>query len=287
MTPWLVIGFGLTLTLGSAMSDEARTQVEQRIRLAATLFADSPAAQRITGSGNTNAIGRLDEGRLHHSMAEEALRRGDLAAARREIDEALGHVGAALRLVPDSAARQAAARKRHEQMMVTLERLVESWRAHAGAAATHDGDLFAALSLMNTARYFGQGGRHAEALSTLELAERHVLTGMNRSLQKREIDYTQRAGTPEQEFQIELQRHQGMADLLPVAVSELKPRPNAIQNIERYSATSRGLRAQAEQRFQSGDAAAALALLRDAMLNLQRAMQAAGLAVTQDTETTQ
>ena len=286
MMRWLAVGFGLTLALGSATADEARTQVEQRIRLAATLFADSPAAQRIAGSGNASAIGLFDEGRLHQTMAEEALRRGDTAVARREIDAALRQMGAALRLVPDSAARETAARKRHEHMMASLERLVDSWRARGGAAAAQDGDLLVALNLMNTARYFGRSGRHVEALFTLESAERHVLAGMSRALQQREIDYTQRAGTPEQEFQIELQRHQGMADLLPVAVSELKPRANAVQLLERYAATSRGLRAQAEIKFQSGDVTAALALIRDAMQNLQSAMQAAGLSMPQATETT-
>ena len=82
-----------------------------------------------------------------------------------------------------------------------------------------------------------------EALAALKTAERQVITGMNRSLQQREIDYTQRAGTPEQEFQLELRRHQAMADLLPVALGELRPQASAVQLIERYAETSRTLRA--------------------------------------------
>ena len=282
---WAAVGVGLALGLGPVAADEARAQVEQRIRLASQLFADTPAAQRITGSGNAQAIGHLDEGRLHHTLAEEALRRGDLATARREIDDALRHVGAARRMVPDSTARQAAARQRQERLTVTLERLVDTWRAHAGTNV-QDGDLVAALGLMGSARYLSEAGRHAEAVQTLETAERHVLSGMNRALQQREIDYTQRASTPAQEFQLELQRHQGMAELLPVAVAELKPRADAVALIDRYAESSRALRAQAQQQFQAGDVAAALAQVRSAMLYLQRALQAAGLTMPQPTEGT-
>ena len=287
MKRWVAAGLGLALAVGSVMADEVRSQVEQRIRLAAALFADSPAAQRITRSGNAEAVALLDQGRLHHAMAEEALRRGDMAEARREIDEALRHVGAARRLVPDSAVRQAAAKQRHEELMASLERLVEAWRVQDGAAAPQDGDLASAESLMSTARSLGAAGRHVEALAALKTAERQVITGMNRSLQQREINYTQRAGTPEQEFQLELRRHQAMADLLPVAVGELRPQASAVQLIERYAETSRTLRAQAEQKAQAGDITEALALVRKAMLNLQRAMQAAGLSMPQSTETTQ
>lgn len=282
---WAAVGVGLALSLGPVAADEVRAQVEQRIRLAAQLFADTPTAQRITGSGNTQAIGHLDEGRLHHTLAEEALRRGDLATARREIDDALRHVGAARRLVPDNTARQAAARQRYERLTATLERLVDTWRAHAGSDV-QDGDLVAALGLMGGARYLSEAGRHLEAVQTLETAERHVLSGMNRALQQREIDYTQRASTPAQEFQLELQRHQGMAELLPVAVAELKPRADAVELIERYAESSRALRAQAQQQFQAGDVAGALAQVRSAMLYLQRALQAAGLTMPQPAEGT-
>lgn len=279
-----LVGLALAAA-GSVLGDESRQQVEQRLRLAARLIADSPTALRITRSGNTQAAGHLDEGRLHQALAEDALQRGDLAGARREIDDALRHVGQARRLVPDDGVRQAAARQRQEQMLATLERLIESWRGHAAPTDAQDGDLVAALGLIGTARAFGEAGRHTEAVFTLEAAERHVLSGMQRALQQREIDYTQRAGTPAQEFELELQRHQGLAELLPLALGELKPRAEAAALIERYAQSSRALRAQAQQHSQGGDPVAALALLRNAMLYLQRALQAAGVSLPQPTET--
>jgi hypothetical protein len=288
LRPWLhgaALGL-VVLVLAPARADETRAQVEQRIRLAAQLIADSPAAQRISGSGNTQAVSHLDEGRLHQSLAEDALRRGDLPTARREVDDALRHVGMARRMVPNSGAQLAAAQRRHEQLLASLERLVEAWRVHAAAGEVQDGDLLSALGLIGTARYFADSGRHVEAVFTLELAERHVLSGMNRVLQQREIDYTQRASTPEQEFQLELQRHQAMAELLPLAVAELKPNADALRLIERYAVDSRSLRGQALQLQQGGDAPQALARLRTAMLFLQRGLQAAGVATPAPTDGT-
>lgn len=257
----------------------ARSQLEQRLRLTAQLLSDSPAAQRIAGSGNEQAQGHLDEGRVHHALAQDLLARGDLSGARRAVDDALRHLGQARRLVPDAPARQAAARQRHEQLLAHLDRLVEAWRSRAGPGDLDDGDMFMALSLIDTARNFGSQGRHEEGRFTLELAERHVLMGMNRLLSARTLDYTARAATPAEEFEQELQRHGALADLVPLAVDELRPRAEALSLIERYTESSRTLRQQAVLRFQAGDAPQALSHIRTAQGFVQRALSAAGLAV--------
>jgi hypothetical protein len=278
-------GVGLALTLATAhgpvCAEDSRAQLEQRIRLASRLIDDASTAQRIAGSGHAQAQSYFDIGRLHHAMAEDAMQRGDLGAARRAVDEALRHVGLARRLVPDAPARQAASRRRAEQMQDNLERLTDGWPGRHDRDGVMDGDLHAALGLMATARYFAEAGRHEEAVHTLRTAEHHVLAGMRQVLQSREIDYTQRAGTPEQEFQLELQRHQGLADLVPLAVNELKPRADAAALIERYGETSRTLRVQAQQQAQTGDTAGALAHIHNAILFVQRALQAAGVALPQ------
>ena len=78
---------------------------------------------------------------------------------------------------------------------------------------------------------------------TLDTAERHVLAGMNRLLGHKTLDYTARASTPAEEYQLELARHQGLVELLPLAVREMKPRDDALALIERYGDSARTLRA--------------------------------------------
>lgn len=266
--------------------DEAtqRAQVEQRLRLVASLLSDSRRAQRITTSGSSEAVAHLDEGRLHHSLAGDLLAKGDLAGARKAADEALKHLGMASRHVPDAPARREAAKARHEQLMASVERLLESLRARAGQGESTD--VTAAMGLVSVSRQHAQDGRYEDANQSLAQAERHVLAGMNRTLNATTLDYTVRASSPVEEFQIELARHRGLADLIPLAVRDLQPRADAMAQIERFGESRSALYAQALQHFQSGDVVQALAHLRNATLFVQRALLAAGLVAPQPTGTT-
>lgn len=264
----------------------ARQQLEQRIRLTASLISDSPTAQRIGSSGNADAVGHLDEGRLHHAMAVDLLAKGDHAGARKAVDEALRHLGTARRLVPDSSARQGLARQRHEQLLGSVERLIESWRQRSAGQAGNDGsDMTSALGLVAVARRQAQDGRFDEANQALGQAERLVLAGMNRSLHAVTLDYTVRPATVVEAFQHELARHQGFAELLPLAVRDLRPGAEALALIDRYSETSATLQAQAVLRSQAGKPEEALTLIRNATLYIQRALLAAGLVSPSPTGT--
>jgi tetratricopeptide (TPR) repeat protein len=276
--------FAFALWPLAALADEgARQQIEQRLRLTAGMLADSATAQRIVASGHARAAGHLDEGKVHHALAVDLAARGDLAGARRAADEALRHLAAARRLVPDAPARQAAARQRVEQLQVSLDRLIEAWRARAGPAPDDDGDLVAATALMATARGFARDGRHDEASHTLELAQGHVLAGMKRVLHAVTLDYTLRASTPGEEFEHDLGRLAGLLSLVPLALRELGPRADAAALVERYVETSHKLRQQAMDRRSGGDLAQAMADLRNALLYVQRALTTAGLVMPQAT----
>ncbi len=252
-----------------------RTQVEQKIRLSATLVGDRATAQRIAASGHVQALAHLDEGRVHQSHAEDLLARGDYAGARQAADEALRNLGMARRLVPDGTLRLAAARARHEQQLASVERLVDAWRARGG-----DGQSLTDLAgLLGQARAAAQEQRWDEAQQRLAQAERLLLEGLSRTLGSTTLDYTLRPSTPAEEFRQELARQRGFAELLPLALRDLRPRPEAVTLVERYSETSQTLRSQALQRFEQGATEEALVHIRSATLYLQRALQAAGLVV--------
>ncbi|CAD5372309.1 Cellulose synthase operon protein C [Rubrivivax sp. A210] len=269
----------LALSAGPVLANENRNQIEQRMQLTARLLADSLTAQRIVASGNVEAVGHLDEGRLRFSMAEEALQRGDLAVARQQVDDALKHLGLARRMAPDAPARQAALRQRHQEMLANVERLIDSWRSRAGAADGKGSDLAEALGLVGSARSMADSSRFEESVRALEAAQGYVLAGLARQLGTREIDYTVRASSPAEEFQLELKRHQSLAELVPVAVADLRPKGEALAAVERHAESGRVLRMQAEASFKGGDTAQALAHLRNASLFYQRALGAAGVAM--------
>jgi hypothetical protein len=278
------MGFATTLHFNDEAAaqkkpaDSTRVQLEQKIRLASTLLSDSPAALRITRSGNQQAAAHLDEGRLHHALAEDLLAQSDLDGARLAVDNALHHLGMARRLVPDASTRQAAALQRHTQYLDSIERLIEAWRSRAGTQPTSDTtDIMAALGLVGNARQLAQNGRYEEANQTLAQTEGLVLAGLNRTLQADTLDYTVRPSSPQEEFQHELARYRGFAELVPLATHELKPRSDALALVDRYNQTGNALQVQALAQLQQGNTRQALVHIRNATLYAQRALRAAGL----------
>jgi hypothetical protein len=263
--------------------DAARRQIDQKLQLVARMIGDATSVQRIQASGNTQAQTHHEEARVHLAAAQDFLRRGDLASARRSADDALRHIGLARRLAPDTPGKLAAARQRHEQLLASLERIVIAWRSRAAAAATaeeRDGERLALIQgLMARAAQLVGEKRYDEASAQLALAERHVLDGMNSLLQtgSTTLDYSLRPSSPAEELEQELARQRGLAELVPLALADLKPRPEAAQLAERYAETAAGLRAQALQQQQAGQITQALGLVRNATLYVQRALQMAGL----------
>lgn len=273
-----------------AQSDDAlRRQLEQRLRFTSQLLADGAGAQRIATSGVARAVAHLDEARVHQALAEQALAAGDLTGARRAVDEALRHAAAARRMVPDAQARQTAELKRYEQRLAAIERLLQSSSLQGGAggaggAGQSGEDIFTVQAALASARHLAAEGRHEDAHQQLGRAESQLLAAMNRRLHQRTLDYTPRAANPAEAIELALAQHQGLIDLLPLALAELKPGAEAQALVERYADTSRTLRQQALQRRQQGEQAQAMADLNNAILYVQRALGAAGVALPTPTE---
>lgn len=284
---WVAV---FALLMGSAPrlwadTDSDRAQVAQKMALAARLLSDPSATERIISSGSRPAVGHLNEGRVYHALAADLLARGDVDAAHRAVDQALRLLGVARRLVPDATSRRAAAQTRHEQLMGSTERLIDAWRERAGSQVQGYGnELTAALGLIEVARRLARDGHYEESNQTLVRAERLVLSALNQTLHAATLDYTLRAKNPAEAFEHELARQRDFAALLPLAVRDLKPRPDAITLIDRYTETSNALQTQALQQQRAGNTAQALAHLRNATLYLQRALLAAGLASPQANE---
>ena len=262
-----------------------RTPVEQKVRLVSRMLNDSDTAQRIGKSGNADAVAHLDEGRVHHALAEDLLAKGDLPGAMQAADDAFRHLSLARRLVPDAAGKHAALRQRYEQLLASTERLIAAWTERLPAASRRDGGPMAsALGLLNSARGHADAGRLEEANQALALAEQHMMEGMLGALKSRTLDYTARPSSPQEEFLFEQRRLASLEELIPVALRDLKPRAEAVALVGRYQEAAAALRAKALARQGEGDTAQALADLHSAVQYVQRALQAAGLALPSPSE---
>lgn len=265
-----------------ARGDDAgqRQQIEQKLRLAEQLTSDSPSAQRIAASGHAQAIAHLDEGRVYHALARDLLARGDIAGARGAVDEALRHIGQARRMVPDAAARLAAARARYEQLSASTDRLLQAYRERArrqtGGGQTVT-ESTSTQTLLEQARQDARQARFDPALQALLQAQQQLLEDMGRLVTDATLDYTARFSSPAEKFEHDLARYAGLQELLPLALAQLRPNPDAQVLVERYASTGRTLHAQALRHALAGEHGQATAALENAMLYLQRALLAAGL----------
>ena len=272
-------GLALCFFVNAALAHDAADPnlVKQKLELVARLLADPAVRQRVAASDQPQAQGHLDEGRLHHAAAEDQLAKGDLAGARKAADEALRHLSLARRLAPDAPARVAAQRARYEQMLASTERLIDAWRQRLAQSRDDASPTVAATGLLGTARSDADAGRYDDAQRALAQAESLVLEGMARALPGATLDYTARFTNPAEAFEHEQQRHRALAELVPLAIQNLKPTPEARALVARWQ---EGANAQHERALvlqRAGDVTRALEQMREASLLMQRALTAAGL----------
>lgn len=259
--------------------------VRQKERLVRSLLDDSAAAARIRASGDEAARRSLDAAQGALAGAQQALRGNDWAVAQARLDEAVKAVAQARRLVPDDTLRRAEGSGRFQRLLDATTSLRAAYAYHAGrlrglpaGAAITDDELLARLGrALDEASAQAAAGRPAEATRTLEQAHAALLGGLNRILGAKTLDYALRFATPAEEFAYEGERNRSLAELVPIAVAELRPSEGAARLVARYAERSSELRERAWQEAGNRNLAAALETLRESTAYLQRALLSAGL----------
>ncbi len=261
---------------------QQKRALEQKLEFVRTMIADGPVVQRISASGNDVARRHLEDGRAQYTNAIDLLKAGDLNAAEKAANDAISSIGRARQMVQDSGTRQTAEKARHAQLLASTERLIPTYKAHlAQSGLDADADLAAAQDLVGQASALAQAEKLADANRTLLEAERHLLLGLTRLVGSKTIDYTPRFDTPAKEYEYELERNRSFGDLVPLAMGELNPGTDARTLITRFVERGKTLREQAVAQASQKQFANATGLLKEATLQLQRALAAAGLTVPQ------
>lgn len=277
------IGSAVTLLLLATVQAQeagARRAVEQKLAFVKKMLSDSPAASRIAASDNAAAKQHFAEGRSQAERAGEALEAGDLAAAESAANAAILSLGRARQLVPDDMNRVIADRVRYSQLLLSTERIVPTYRSHlARAGLSSAPDLEAALNLLDQARTLAAAERLGEANRALLEAERHLLVGLNRTIQDRTLVYTAHFDSPEKEFDYELARFRSYLDLVPIALDEFKPAAAARAQVRELVEHGESLRQQAQAQAKNRQFEGGLAAIRAATESVQRALTAAGLVI--------
>lgn len=279
--------------VGSSASAPAakasRQLVEQKEAFLRRVLSDSPATRRIEASRNREAGRYLKEAQESYGKAVLAINNNDIAAADRQLNEAISLIGKARQLAPDPLARDAEHRVRYAQMLESVDSLRASYQRHlqlaarqpAGAAAI-DAQLGKVAQIVDRARSLAGAEQVVEANKALGDAERMLMVSISLVLGARTVEYAQRFKTPAEEYAYELDRNRSYADLIPIAIAEFKPGGDVIRDIQKLVDTNRRLREQAQQQAAALNHRAALTALNGGTAQLQSALAAAGLRVPQD-----
>lgn len=283
-----VAALACAAALAQLSDSPERRAVEQKEALVRRLVFDSPAESRIAASGSGEARAELDRARALHSKALALARSGDLAGARADLDAAMGAIGRARSLAPDPASRVVDRRARLAGLERSVEALARSYEGHAARLAGTDAGAAAQARLAGAREGLEQARGYAAtqhlelAVKAIERTERDLMVGISALLGSTTVRYSQRHGTPGEEYEHEMERNRSYRELVPVAIAELKPRREAAGLIDRFvAANARSLEA-AREHAAAGRLGEAIDAIRTGTNSLQSALAAAGLAVPRD-----
>ena len=240
---------------------------------------ESPLAARLLGSGN-------EEARAHFIHARELAAHARTLAADGLLNEAIWEISRAQQLVPDPGTQQATERARYAQLedsVAALKRtaMIALPTTAPRLAASREDVVARADLLADQAAQLARSDRYIEANKQLDAALLLLLNDASTRLAGHTIVYDVRFSDRREEFAFELERHRSFERLVPLALLEFRPTPEARALAERHVAQARTLRERAEAGF-GADPLAALKDVADGTDALRRALQAAGLVVPQE-----
>lgn len=263
-------------------------QVEQKAAMLNRVLNESPVAARVANSQNEPARRHIANARELTQHARKLAGDGQVRAADGLLNEALYELSKAQQLVPDPGTQQAAERARYAQLedsVAALRRTAQIALPVATPAATArkaetEQALRSAETLVEQATALARADKYIEANRQLDRALMLLLKDASARLSGHTIVYDFKFANRREEFDFELNRHRDFERLVPLALLEFRPAPEARALMDRHVAQARALRERGEAQF-ARDPIAAIRDVVDGTEALRRALQAAGLAVPQ------
>lgn len=259
--------------------------VAQKIAMMDKVLNQSPVAARVLTSQNEQARRHFTSARELVSHAQALSARGLLRGADALLNEAIWEISRAQQLVPDPGSQQAGERARFAQLedsLSALQRTTQTALPLPGARRDESSERVAAQAktLFEQGVALARADRYIEANRQLDQALVLLLKDASARLAGHTIVYDRRFADRREEFDFEIARHRSFERLVPLALLEFRPAPEALALIHRYVAEARGARERGEAQVER-DAAGAIKQVTDGTDWLRKALQAAGLVVPQ------
>lgn len=265
--------------------------LQQKFTMLDKLLNQSPVAARVLTSQNEQARRHFTSARELVSHAQALSSSGLLRGADALLNEAIWEISRAQQLVPDPGTQQAGERVRFTQLedsVAALQRtaLIALPPTSGREAESVERTTARASALVEQAVALARADRYIEANKQLDQALVLLLKDASTRLAGHTIVYDRTFASRREEFDFELARFRSFDRLVPLALLEFRPTPEALILVQRYVAQAQEQREKAEALVQR-DAMAAIRNVTEATDTLRRALQAAGLVVPQTMSTSE
>ncbi|MBC5764028.1 hypothetical protein [Ramlibacter albus] len=259
--------------------------VEQKLTMLDKVLNQSPVVARVAASNNEKARRHVASARELALHARTLTTMGQLRGADALVNEAIIEISRAQQLVPDPGSQQAGERARYAQLedsVSALRRTAEIALPQGDARAAEAAQRVTAKvgELVQQATTLARADKYIEANRQLDQAVVLLLRDASARLAGQTIVYDRKFADRKEEFAFELARHRSFERLVPLALLEYRPSPEALALVERHVAEARELREAAEG-VAGRDALLAIRKVNEGTDALRRALQAAGLVVPQ------
>lgn len=274
---------------GAMPSQTTPTLVNQKLQLVGRLLSESPAAARIHASTNQEAKLSFAQAKQQYESAQKLLLKTEFTQADAALNDAMWLIGKARARVPDSMARVIELRAQANAYRHAVDSMIPAYEAHLARTRElprdtkpSDDTLSRVRGLLDEARALENAEQIEDANRLLQDAERLMMAGLAKLLKTSTIAYAQKFETQAEEYGFELRRNQSYQELIPLALTELKPAAELLPQIRQYreqnvNAVQLAAKLAEQQRFKD-----AISALRGGTAYLQGALAVTGLVLPAD-----
>lgn len=255
-------------------------QVKQKLNFADMMIGASAAAKRVTASDNAEAKQLATQAKQELANARAAMNAGKSNDAMAAVDGALRLMHSATTLVPDEAAG-AEDKARYTSLLEQIRGFEASYQRNlANGMKTKSGaelDKNKFSRMMSDAESLAGQGQHGEAVKRLESANELLTAALTTMLDSQTVVYEKNFTLPKDEYEFELSRYKGYAELIPVALEQRQPMPQTVAMMNELTKRAEEIHDEALGLAKKSDYKMAIMALQAATERVQKALRLAGV----------
>lgn len=234
--------------------------------------------------GKTLSAATLKQVEDKLNSAKSLEKKGDMSGSLAMAEDAAEFFKKKAKAVGPTKEELAEQKEGFNDLMITLEAFVDSHLASYKQAkeegrkvVSYDSDAVSALLVK--ANKLADKKKYEEAGKSVQKASRMVTKALNQMLNEQTITYDLNFKTPSDEFNYEVTRYKGYAELIPVAIDVKKPGPAKIKYSKTFTKKAEFYKGKAHESAEAGRWEEALVIIKDATMEIRRGLRILGVSM--------